>query len=66
MTRGRPITINQKEDPEYFKKYYHNTKEEFSCDCGALINNHSLRKHLVTKKHCRVIELLNKLKSNDN
>ncbi len=62
MPVGRPLTINYKEDDEYFKKYYHYTKTDHTCECGSLINNHSLRKHLMTKKHLRVMDLLEKLK----
>ena len=63
MPRGKPITVNVKENEEYFKNYYHNTKADYTCQCGALINNHSLRKHLLTQKHIRIIELLNQIQS---
>ena len=65
MPAGRPITVNQKEDVEYFKKYYHLTKEEFKCECGSSINNHSRLKHLKSYKHIRVMDLLEKLKEKE-
>ena len=59
---ARPAILNIKENKTYFKDYYHTTKEDFICECGAFINNHSLRKHLKTKKHSIVIDKLLKIK----
>ena len=59
---GKPITVNVKEDPEYFKKYYHSTKEDYICECGCVINNHSKRRHLLSKKHTYSLACLVKLK----
>ena len=63
MLRGRPCVFNIKEDKEYFKNYYHNTKEDVICDCGCIINNHSLNKHLKTKKHTNNLVKRNLLKN---
>ncbi len=63
MPRGRPITANLKEDPEYFEKYYHTTKEDYICECGSFINSHSKRKHLMSKKHHYI---MNKKQDNNN
>lgn len=66
IERGRPVTLNVKENKDYFKLYYHETKENFVCLCGAFINNHSKNKHLKTKKHNFIIENFNLIKKINN
>lgn len=62
VKKGRPTVNNVKEDKEYFKKYYHLTKADFTCECGMTMNNHSKNKHLKTQTHKRVIEKLELVK----
>jgi hypothetical protein len=56
MPRGRPITSNVKENPEYFNEYYHNTNKEQLCECGCKYLFHSRRRHMLSKKHLNLIE----------
>lgn len=55
---GRPSIKNIKEDANYYKNYYHETKKDYVCECGAFINNHSKTKHFKTKKHFHVLASL--------
>lgn len=66
MTKGRPLTMDVKNDKEYFKKYYHKTNEDYKCEeCGALFKLHSKRRHLMSQKHIYMSELLRNLKSSE-
>lgn len=59
MTRGRPITANVKENPEYFNEYYHSTNKQYTCDCGTNYLIHSKRRHLLSKKHLVLMNFKN-------
>jgi hypothetical protein len=64
-TRGRPLTMDVKNNKDYFKNYYHKTNEDLICDkCGACVKIHSLRRHLLSKKHIYVSQLINNIKEN--
>jgi hypothetical protein len=56
MPRGRPITSNVKENKDYFRNYYHETNEEFICECGCKCKLHSKRRHLLSQKHIQLME----------
>lgn len=56
MPRGRPITANVKENPEYFNEYYHSTNKEHTCECGCNYLFHSKRRHMLSKKHLTLME----------
>lgn len=59
---GRKLIYNVKENPkEYFKNYFAENKEMVQCKCGSVIDKFSMRKHLKTKKHSQVCEMLDKL-----
>jgi hypothetical protein len=73
MPKGRPLTHNAKNNKQYFVDYYHKTQEDVICECGSHIKLHSKLRHLNTKKHIQIIELINKnniihnlLKNQDN
>ena len=53
---GRRITVNVKENKNYFAEYYHKTNEDCICECGSKILLHTKRKHLMTKKHKDIME----------
>lgn len=63
-TRGRPLTEDVKNNKDYFKNYYHKTNEDFVCECGTCVKIHSLRKHLVSKKHIYFTKFINNIKEN--
>jgi len=60
--KGRPVTVNVKGNEQYFLDYYHKTNENIICECGSHVKSHSKLKHLKSKKHIQVIELINKIK----
>jgi hypothetical protein len=59
--KGRPNTTNIKMDEQYFKKYYHYSKHDVVCECGATVSNHCLLKHTKRPRHTRAMELKMKL-----
>lgn len=60
---GRKVTVNVKDnEKEYMKKYIAENKELVKCDCGSHIENFSMRRHLMSKKHIQVTTLLNNIK----
>jgi hypothetical protein len=63
--KGRPLTHNAKNNKQYFLDYYHKTNEDIICECGAHFKSHSKLKHLKSKKHIQVMELINKLKEKE-
>lgn len=61
---GRKLIYNVKENPkEYFKNYFAKNKEMIQCKCGIVIDKFSMNKHLKSKKHSQVMEMLDKLGS---
>ena len=62
--KGRPSEHNIELDSEYFKKYYLKTKVDVKCECGAMMNNKVMSKHVTSKRHFKALELLQKLKVN--
>jgi hypothetical protein len=64
--KGRPLTHNVKENKQYFLDYYHKTNEDIICECGSHVKSHSKLKHLKSKKHIQVMELINKIKDLEN
>lgn len=63
--KGRPITHDVKNNETYFVDYYHKTQQDIICECGSKCKLHSKNKHLKSKKHIQVIELINKLKEKE-
>ena len=61
--KGCPSKHHIKFDEEYFKKYYLKTKVDIKCECGAMMNNKSMSKHVKSKRHLKALELLQKLKN---
>jgi hypothetical protein len=60
---ARKVTVNVKgNEKEYMKKYFAENKELVKCECGSHIDIFSMRKHIKTKKHIQVMELLNNIK----
>lgn len=60
---ARPVTCNVKENQkEYMKKYFAEKKELITCECGSHIDIYSMKRHLKTKKHTQVMELINNIK----
>lgn len=60
---GRKLIYNVKENRnEYMKKYFEEHKELVKCECGSHIDNFSMKKHLLSKKHNQVMELINNIK----
>lgn len=55
--KGRPCTTNIKNDEQYFKKYYHHSKHDVVCECGATVSNHCLLKHTKRPRHKKAMEL---------
>ena len=59
---GRPTKhFELKNDAEYFKKYYHLTKTDALCECGAIVNSKCLAKHMKRERHTRAMILKAKL-----
>lgn len=56
MPRGRPATVNVKDNEAYFREYYHKTNEPYQCECGCKITLHTKNRHQKTKKHLDLIE----------
>lgn len=65
MPRGRPITVNVKEDKSYFAKYYHLTNEDHICECGSHYKLHSKRRHLLSKKHTTLMNYKHSMEGTD-
>ncbi len=60
---GRPITVDYKNDRQYFTKYYEKTNIEKTCTCGSIIFHRQMNKHLKTPRHARLKSILdNKIK----
>ncbi len=53
---GRPISVNVKENPEYFNEFYHKNNKLVKCECGLPIMSMGMNKHLKTKKHKNFME----------
>jgi hypothetical protein len=64
--RGRPTTHDAKNNPSYFREYYHKTNPEIICECGAVYKKHSQYKHFLTGRHQKVIDLLKQLKEKNS
>ena len=56
MPKGRPVTVNVKDNEAYFRDYYHKTNENYQCECGTKILLHTKAKHLKTRKHLDLLE----------
>ncbi len=55
---GRKPTVNVKENRHYFAEYYHKTNKEHVCECGCKYLLHSKRRHMLSKKHIEIMEIL--------
>lgn len=68
MPAGRPVTINVKENKkDYMLKYYYDHKKFIQCEgCKCYVDNGSFKRHLLTKKHQRVMEMLNQKTEDEN
>lgn len=60
MPRGRPKTVDLKVkfDKKYFLDYYHSHNVETICECGCKYMFFSQRRHLSSKKHRELMEIL--------
>lgn len=56
MPRGRPVTSNVKENPNYFNEYYHSNNKECTCECGNNYFYFSRHRHMLSKKHLNLIK----------
>ena len=56
--KGRPSEKGIKYDESYFKKYYHLTKKEVTCSCGAILLSNCMLRHLKRKVHSRSLMFL--------
>ena len=56
MSRGRPITVNVKENPNYFNEYYHMKNKECTCECGNSYLYYSKHRHMKSKKHITLMK----------
>jgi len=60
---GRKVTVNVKgNEKEYMKKYFAENKELIQCECGSHIDIFSMKRHIKSKKHIKVMELINNIK----
>jgi hypothetical protein len=53
---GRPISVNVKENPEYFNAFYHSHNKLVKCECGLPVMSMGLNKHIKTNKHKKFME----------
>jgi hypothetical protein len=60
--RGRKITVNVKENPQYFNEYYRNTNHLVKCSCGQDIFFRSMRNHKLSQRHSKLEKLLEESK----
>jgi hypothetical protein len=58
--KGRPSEIGIICDELYFNKYYHQTKKDVTCECGSIVSNKCMSRHLKRKVHSRGMMLLGK------
>jgi len=54
---GRNITVNVKDNKNYFNEYYHSHNKECICECGTSYLYYSKSRHLLSKKHQNLLEL---------
>ena len=64
IPRGRPISVDVKNNKQYFKDYYHPTNKEVLCECGQHVKSKTMYKHKMSSKHeyimknTKLVELL--------
>jgi len=56
--RGRKLTVNVKENKNYYNEYYHRTNKLVKCTCGQDIFSRSLRVHQKSRRHSKLTDLL--------
>lgn len=49
--KGRPISVNVKQNNNYFTEYYHLQNKTIVCECGLPIKSMGLYHHKKTLKH---------------
>ena len=57
MVSGRTVTIDCSR-PEYAMKMYYKTNIPKLCTCGIMINHRQLYHHKQTKKHARLLSII--------
>ena len=65
--RGRPISVDVKNNKDYYAKYYHLSNIDIICECGQHLKSRGLYKHKKSLKHEYLMENLKykKLIEND-
>lgn len=64
--RGRPITVDVRSNPTYFKDYYHAHNKQITCECGCVYKKQSKAKHITSKKHAEILGILAKNNNPEN
>jgi len=57
IEHNKKYYINNKK--EHLKKYYYDKKEKITCECGCIILNKCLNTHKKSKKHEKLMKILN-------
>ena len=60
---GRPNETGIENNAEYFKNYYHHSKKDTLCECGAIVLSKCMLKHLKRERHFRAMRLKQQLNS---